>query len=66
MKVRVIAGLVLYVMGAVWNLYLFKLGGFWGDWITLGRWAVCIGDLCYLFGFAVALSIPFRYKEIGF
>jgi len=66
MRIRAIWASILYIAGALWNAYLFKLGGFYGDWITLGRWAVCIGDLFYLFGFAIALSIPFRYKEVGF
>jgi hypothetical protein len=62
--VYICIALALYVLGTVWNYCLFNLGGFYGDWLVLGRWQVCIGDLFYLFGFAVALSIPLRYEDM--
>lgn len=59
-----LVSLALWTLGESWNYYLFNLGGFYGDWITCGRWQVCIGDLFYLLSFALALSIPLRYEDM--
>lgn len=62
MKLRVGWAGLFYALGYLWNRYLFNLGGFFGDWITCGRWLVCVGDLFYLLAFAVLLSIPLRER----
>jgi hypothetical protein len=54
---------ILYAVAHVWNGYLFPLGGFWGDWVVVGRWVFCIGDMFYLVAFAVLLSYPFRSRR---
>lgn len=51
---------ILYGVAYVWNRYLFGLGGFWGDWVVVGRWVFCIGDILYLVAFAMLLSYPMR------
>lgn len=63
-RTYVFVALALYVLALLWQLFLFNRGGFYGDWITCGRWQVCIGDLFYLFSFALALSIPLRYEDM--
>lgn len=53
---------LLYATAHMWNRYLFPLGGFWGDWLVVGRWIFCIGDVLYLLAFALLLAMPFRQR----
>ena len=57
---KIICGIILWTIGTLWNAFLFPIGGFWGDWIILGRWIVCIGDIFYLVSFSLILSIIWR------
>jgi len=63
MKSRLIAAIAFYFAGWAWNAWLWPHGGPWGDWLVVGRWIFCIGDLLYLFAFALLLAIPFRRRS---
>jgi len=57
---KLLIGILLWILGTLWNAFLFPKGGFFGDWIVLGRWIVCIGDILYLVSFSLILSILWR------
>lgn len=63
MRARIWWSVGLYAVGWFWNCFLFRYGGFYGDWLVLGRWAVCLGDVAYLLCFSVLLSIPMRRSD---
>ncbi|NMB82432.1 MAG: hypothetical protein GYA14_11505 [Ignavibacteria bacterium] len=57
---RLFIGFSFWVFGSVWNYFLFPLGGFFGDWINLGRWFVYIGDIFYIISFSIILSVVWK------